>query len=120
MNSDILIVALLAVEVSNSDVSAATANFQNLSLHNEEELTGKQIDEDNPAVIIPDHLQVTNTECAYLSFGSFESGALSEFLPQKTTDSTVELPVEEESAPIDQIDARLTVLQRYSFLRCTG
>ncbi|GJN15245.1 hypothetical protein PR202_gb02141 [Eleusine coracana subsp. coracana] len=94
----------LAVEGSNADVSAATANFQNLSLHNEE-LDAKPVTEDKPAVIIPDHLQVTNTDCAYLSFGSFESGAFSGFLPQKTSDSNVEMPVGGDT-PVDQIDAR--------------
>ncbi|TVU20293.1 hypothetical protein EJB05_36497 [Eragrostis curvula] len=93
------------VEGANADVSAATANFQSLSLQSEE-LDAKRITEDNPAVIIPDHLQVTNTECACLSFGSFESGAFSGFLPQKATDSNVELSVGGESAPADQIDAR--------------
>ncbi|KAK3134810.1 hypothetical protein QOZ80_5BG0410990 [Eleusine coracana subsp. coracana] len=92
------------VEGSNADVSAATANFQNLSLHNEE-LDAKPVTEDKPAVIIPDHLQVTNTDCAYLSFGSFESGAFSGFLPQKTSDSNVEMPVGGDT-PVDQIDAR--------------
>ncbi|KAG2617480.1 hypothetical protein PVAP13_3NG181340 [Panicum virgatum] len=93
------------VEDSSANVSAAAANFQSLSLHNEE-LVAKKIAEDNPAVIIPDHLQVTNTECVSLSFGSFGSGAFSGLLPQKTTDSNVELPVREEPAPVDQIDAR--------------
>ncbi|GJM89773.1 hypothetical protein PR202_ga05992 [Eleusine coracana subsp. coracana] len=92
------------VEGSNADVSTATANFQNLSLHNEE-LDAKPVTEDKPAVIIPDHLQVTNTDCAYLSFGSFESGAFSGFLPQKTSDSNVEMPVGGDT-PVDQIDAR--------------
>jgi hypothetical protein len=45
-----------------------------------------------------------------LSFGSFGSGAFSGLLPQKTTDSNVELPVREESAPVDQIDARYALL----------
>ncbi|KAL6620705.1 hypothetical protein ACP70R_035844 [Stipagrostis hirtigluma subsp. patula] len=93
------------VEDSNADVSAAAANFQSLSLHNEELVT-KKFAEDNPAVIIPDHLQVTDTECVSLSFGSFESGAFSGLLPQKTTDNNVELPVGGDSAPADQIDAR--------------
>ncbi|CAN6327261.1 unnamed protein product [Urochloa humidicola] len=93
------------VEDSSADVSAAAANFQSLSLHNDE-LVAKKVAEDNPAVIIPDHLQVTNTDCVSLSFGSFGSGAFSGLLPQKTTDSNVELPIREESAPVDQIDAR--------------
>jgi hypothetical protein len=51
---------LSAVEDSSADVSAAAENFQSLSLHNDE-LAAKKTAEDNPAVIIPDHLQVTNT-----------------------------------------------------------
>ncbi|XP_066366067.1 uncharacterized protein [Miscanthus floridulus] len=93
------------VEDSSADLSAAAANFQSLSLHNDE-LAAKKTAEDNPAVIIPDHLQFANTECVSLSFGSFGSGAFSGLLPQKTTDSNVELPAQEESAPVDQIDAR--------------
>lgn len=105
------------VEGSNADVSSATANFQSLSLQNEE-LAATSVTEDNPAVIIPDHLQVTNTECAYLSFGSFESGAFSGLLPQKATESNIELPVGGESAPADHLDARC-VLQLYSLSHFT-
>jgi len=93
------------VEDSSADVSAAAENFQSLSLHNDE-LAAKKTAEDNPAVIIPDHLQVTNTECVSLSFGSFGSGAFSGLLPQKTTDSNVEFLVREDSATVDPIDAR--------------
>ena len=57
-------------------------------------------------MIIPDHLQVTKTECVSLSFGSFGSGAFSGLLPRKATDRNVEFPAREESAPVDQIDAR--------------
>ncbi|KAG0461041.1 hypothetical protein HPP92_021338 [Vanilla planifolia] len=35
--------------------------------------------EDNPAVIIPRHLQVTNADCSHLSFGSFSSGISTTF-----------------------------------------
>ena len=52
-------------------------------------------------MIIPDHLQVTNTECVSLSFGSFGSGAFPGLLPQKTTDSNVEFLVREDSATVD-------------------
>jgi hypothetical protein len=101
----LFIICLSSVEDSSADVSAAAANFQSLSLHNDE-LAAKKTAEDNPAVIIPDHLQVTNTECVSLSFGSFGSGAFSGLLPQKTADSDVEFPAREDSAPVDQIDAR--------------
>ncbi|XP_044983774.1 uncharacterized protein LOC123450718 [Hordeum vulgare subsp. vulgare] len=92
-------------EESNADVSAA-ANFQGLSLH-DEELAATKFAEDNPAVIIPDHLQVANTGCAGLSFGSFGSGAFSGLLPPpKSTENNVELPIVEESEPIDHTDTR--------------
>ena len=106
----VYICLLSSVEDSSADVSAAAAaNFQSLSLHNDE-LAAKKTAEDNPAVIIPDHLQVTKTECVSLSFGSFGSGAFSGLLPQKTTDSNVEFPAREESAPVDQNDARWSIL----------
>jgi hypothetical protein len=92
------------VEESNTDVSAA-ANFQGLNLH-DEELAATKFAEDNPAVIIPDHLQVANTGCAGLSFGSFESGAFSGLLPQKSTDNNLEFPVGEESEAVDHTDTR--------------
>ncbi|KAF0927181.1 hypothetical protein E2562_030988 [Oryza meyeriana var. granulata] len=96
------------VEDSNADVALATENFQGLSLHNEE-LVATKLAEDNPAVIIPDHLQVTGSDCVTLSFGSFESGAFSGLLPVPSRiadDNNVELPVIEESVPLDQIDSR--------------
>lgn len=100
-----MFLCLSSVEDSSADVSAAAENFQSLSLHNDE-LAAKKTAEDNPAVIIPDHLQVTNTECVSLSFGSFGSGAFSRLLPQKTTDSNVEFLVRKDSATVDPIDAR--------------
>ena len=100
----LLITTFLAVEESNADMSAA-ANFQGLSLH-DEELAATKFAEDNPAVIIPDHLQVANTGCAGLSFGSFESGAFSGLLPQKSTDNNSEFPVAEESEAVDHTDIR--------------
>lgn len=97
-----------AAEESNADVSAA-ANFQGLSLH-DEELAATKFAKDNPAVIIPDHLQVANTGCAGLSFSSFGSGAFSGLLPPpKSTENNVELPIVEESEPIDHTDTRLSV-----------
>uniref|UniRef100_J3M9T2 GBF-interacting protein 1 N-terminal domain-containing protein n=2 Tax=Oryza brachyantha TaxID=4533 RepID=J3M9T2_ORYBR len=95
------------VEDSNADVDLATENFQGLILHNEE-LVATKLAEDNPAVIIPDHLQVTGSDCVTLSFGSFESGAFSGLLPvpSRIPDDNNVLPVLEESVPIDQIDSR--------------
>uniref|UniRef100_A0A0D9WJU4 GBF-interacting protein 1 N-terminal domain-containing protein n=1 Tax=Leersia perrieri TaxID=77586 RepID=A0A0D9WJU4_9ORYZ len=96
------------VEDSNADVALAAENFQGLNLHNEE-LAATKLGEDNPAVIIPDHLQVTGSDCVTLSFGSFESGAFSGLLPvpsRSADDNNVELPAIEESVHLDQIDSR--------------
>lgn len=53
-------------------VSSAAASLQQLNLH-KEELGAPPVD-NNPAVIIPDHLQVPTADCSHLSFGSFGSG----------------------------------------------
>ena len=43
----------------NGDVSTATTQFDHLTLHE-----GPKLSDDNPAVIIPDHLQVSNADYA--------------------------------------------------------
>ncbi|KAF7030033.1 hypothetical protein CFC21_041655 [Triticum aestivum] len=94
------------VEVSNVDVDSAATNFQHLSLQNEDLAAANSAD-DNPAVIIPDHLQLENTDCAHLSFGSFESGAFSGLLPSKVPKYSVEeVPNSDETPAVDQIDVR--------------
>ncbi|KAI0523190.1 hypothetical protein KFK09_005582 [Dendrobium nobile] len=60
------------VDDVNVEISSAAANLQNLRLQ-KDGLTAPSL-EDNPAVIIPRHLQVTNADCSHLSFGSFGSG----------------------------------------------
>ncbi|KAJ6833638.1 uncharacterized protein M6B38_338075 [Iris pallida] len=52
-------------------LSSAVANFQQISFVQEE--LGATPAEENPAVVIPHHLQVTNADCAHLSFGTFGS-----------------------------------------------
>ncbi|KAM3350345.1 hypothetical protein ACQJBY_022870 [Aegilops geniculata] len=94
------------VEVSNVDVDSAATNFQHLSLQ-KEDLAAANSADDNPAVIIPDHLQLENTDCAHLSFGSFESGAFSGLLPSKVPKySMEEVPNSDETPAVDQIDIR--------------
>ncbi|CAL4962225.1 unnamed protein product [Urochloa decumbens] len=95
------------VEVSNLDSESAAVNFQHLSLQ-DEDLVATKSNEDNPAVILPDHLQAANADCAHLSFGSFESGAFSGLLSSKVPKSGLEeeVPVPDESASANQIDVR--------------
>ncbi|KAG0462539.1 hypothetical protein HPP92_021015 [Vanilla planifolia] len=59
------------------EISSAVANLQKLSLQ-KDGLVAPSL-EDNPAVIIPRHLQVTNADCSHLSFGSFSSGISTTF-----------------------------------------
>ncbi|AQK97101.1 Putative DUF1296 domain containing family protein [Zea mays] len=92
------------VGVSNVDAESAVANFQHLSLQNEDIVVTKS--EDNHAVILPDHLQATNADCAHLSFGSFESGAFSGLFSSKVTkdsleDNEVHIPDESPSVNLD-------------------
>ncbi|CAM0881986.1 unnamed protein product [Alopecurus aequalis] len=94
------------VEVADVDVESAATNFHHLKLENEDLAVANSVD-DNPAVIIPDHLQLPNTDCAHLSFGSFESGAFSGLLPSKVPKYGVEeTPIPDETQSIDQIDDR--------------
>ncbi|XXG67801.1 hypothetical protein AAC387_Pa06g1062 [Persea americana] len=58
-------------------VSSAATSLQQLSLHKED--LGAPPADNNPAVIIPDHLQVPTADCSHLSFGSFGSGLSAPF-----------------------------------------
>ncbi|KAJ3670794.1 hypothetical protein LUZ60_008220 [Juncus effusus] len=97
-------------EVEETEEEVA-GDFQQLSLQEEESLANNDINnannnvsEENPAVIIPNHLQVSNADCAHLSFGSFGSGAFSGIFSQKSLDShPAELaPVENEASTVEQ------------------
>ncbi|XP_065880103.1 uncharacterized protein [Euphorbia lathyris] len=48
---------------------SVTANLQQLSLQGDDQAASSE--EDNPSVIIPNHLQVHAQDCSHLSFGSF-------------------------------------------------
>ncbi|XP_065049487.1 uncharacterized protein LOC103992822 isoform X4 [Musa acuminata AAA Group] len=86
------------------ELSSATADLRQLSLH--EETSTKSI-EASSAVIIPNHLRVTNADCAHLSFGSFGSGAFSGSFPSKQLKSNLEvLPVTDDASRIDDPDTR--------------
>ncbi|XP_010056860.2 uncharacterized protein LOC104444809 [Eucalyptus grandis] len=55
------------------DVAMVATNLQQLDLQNSDEESASE--EDGPAVVIPDHLQIHTPDCQHLSFGSFGSGA---------------------------------------------
>ncbi|KAJ8761327.1 hypothetical protein K2173_001383 [Erythroxylum novogranatense] len=61
----------------DNDPSSVTANFDHLNLDNDDQ--GASTEDDNPSVIIPNHLQVNAQDCSHLSFGSFGSAIGSSF-----------------------------------------
>ncbi|GJM93648.1 hypothetical protein PR202_ga10225 [Eleusine coracana subsp. coracana] len=97
----------LAVDVPSVDVESASAKFQHLSIQNED-IGATKSAEENPAVILPDHLQVANADCAHLSFGSFGSGAFSGLLSSNAPQSSLEeeVPIRDESPSVNQVDVR--------------
>ncbi|WCJ27321.1 hypothetical protein M5689_009074 [Euphorbia peplus] len=59
---------------AEDDAPSVTANLQQLSLEDDDEEASPE--EDNPSVIIPNHLQVHAQDCSHLSFGSFGSAGI--------------------------------------------
>ncbi|CAL9116132.1 unnamed protein product [Musa textilis] len=93
----------LAAEDVILEISSDAADLSQLSLH---ETSTKPI-EDSPAVIIPNHLRVTNADCAYLSFGSFGSGAFAGSFPSKPLESNLDMtPVIDDASKIADSDVR--------------
>ncbi|CAN6341119.1 unnamed protein product [Urochloa humidicola] len=86
----------------NGDMSATTKQFDQLTLHE-----GPKSSEDNPAVIIPDHLQVSNADCAHLTFGSFVSGTLDASLTTKPLECHGDVAIDPDDHSIDQTDVRI-------------
>ncbi|RRT73684.1 hypothetical protein B296_00002954 [Ensete ventricosum] len=85
-------------------ISSVAVNLGQLSLH--EDRSTNTI-EANPSVIIPDHLRVTNADCAHLSFGSFVSGTFSGSFPTKPLKNNLEVaPVVADASMIEDSDAR--------------
>ncbi|KAL6848730.1 hypothetical protein ACP4OV_021313 [Aristida adscensionis] len=89
---------------SNEDISATMKQFDHLTLHEEK---GAKSSDDNPAVIIPDHLQVSNADCAHLTFGSFVSGTLDASLSTKPLNSDQEVAAVSENHSVDHTDVRI-------------
>jgi hypothetical protein len=96
-----------AVHISSVDPESASEKFQHLSIQNED-IGATKSAEENPVVILPDHLQVANADCAHLSFGSFGSGAFSGLLSSNIPHSSLEkVPIPDESPSVNEIDVRL-------------
>jgi len=57
---------------AEDDVSSMAANIEQLNIQRDDH--GTEQEDDNPSVVIPNHLQLHTPECMNLSFGSFGSG----------------------------------------------
>lgn len=97
----------LVEDVSEAATTAA-ARLQNLSLQ-EEEISAPP-GEENPAVIIPNHLQVPTADCSHLSFGSFGSGIGATFsgsFVSKTLNSNLsEASTAADGSSVENLDSR--------------
>ncbi|KAF0923575.1 hypothetical protein E2562_006572 [Oryza meyeriana var. granulata] len=89
---------------SEGNMPVPDKQFEQLTLHEEKR---SKSSEDNPAVIIPDHLQVSNADCAHLTFGSFVSGTLDAPVSLKTSNSDEEIAAVSDNHSIDQSDVRI-------------
>ena len=57
---------------AEDDVSSVAANIEQLNIQRDDQ--GTEQEDENPSVVIPNHLQLHTPECMNLSFGSFGSG----------------------------------------------
>ncbi|KAL5229713.1 hypothetical protein ABZP36_028489 [Zizania latifolia] len=89
---------------SEGNMSITDKQFEQLTIHEEKK---SKSSEDNPAVIIPDHLQVSNADCAHLTFGSFVSGTLDAPVSLKLASSDEEVAAVSDDHSIDQSDMRI-------------
>lgn len=103
----IMLCHCLAVEDVNDSVSSVTANLQQLNVQDDGALPPE---EDGPAVVIPDHLQVQTADCSHLSFGSFGSGIGGSFngpLASAPVTSTLEdAPKEVDGSSVGHLGSR--------------
>lgn len=99
---------VISVEDVNAEISSVAANLHQINL--QKDLDAPSVEE-IPAVIIPDHLLVTNVDCSHLSFGSFNSGIITagfsgSFSSKPMKTSLDVAPVTEDTSSIDKSEAR--------------
>ncbi|KAI3495557.1 hypothetical protein L1887_37900 [Cichorium endivia] len=88
-------------EVEEGDVSASSvsANMQQLNIQEDRHV--EEPEEDVPAVVIPNHLQVQTADCSHLSFGSFganiNTGFSGSFTSRQLRNKIEEPPVEPDN-----------------------
>ncbi|XVF25524.1 hypothetical protein REPUB_Repub13aG0220000 [Reevesia pubescens] len=90
--------------------SSVAVNLQQLNLHNDDQEPPPE--EDNPSVIIPNHLQVHTPDCSHLSFGSFGPGIVSDFsgpfASRPSKNNLDEVPEAADASSIGHSDNRNT------------
>lgn len=83
-------------------------SFQQLSIENDNREASSE--DDKPAVIIPNHLQIHTSDCLHLRFGSFGSGMgsglPSAFPPGSLNDNLEEIPEAADDSSIRPPDTR--------------
>ncbi|GMI93530.1 hypothetical protein like AT1G29370 [Hibiscus trionum] len=88
--------------------SSVAANLQQLNLHQDDR--DPPTEEDNPSVIIPNHLQVHTPDCSHLSFGSFGPAIGSTFsgpfASRDSKNSLDEVPEAADASSIGHSDNR--------------
>ncbi|KAH7686036.1 UBA-like protein [Dioscorea alata] len=109
------------VEDVNAEISSVAANLHQINLQKDLDAPSA---EEIPAVIIPDHLLVTNVDCSHLSFGSFNSGIITagfsgSFSSKPMKTSLDVAPVTEDTSSIDKSEARNTEYYDSEQLRST-
>ncbi|KAE8720031.1 hypothetical protein F3Y22_tig00109923pilonHSYRG00141 [Hibiscus syriacus] len=89
---------------SRDGSSSVAMNLQQLNLHNDDR--EPPTEEDNPSVIIPNHLQVHTPDCSHLSFGSFGPAFSVPFASRASKNSLEEVPEAVDASSIGQSDNR--------------
>ncbi|XP_071697767.1 uncharacterized protein [Rutidosis leptorrhynchoides] len=87
-------------EEGDASASSISANIQQLNIHEEKQLDEPEED-DVPSVVIPDHLQVSNSDCSHLSFGSFGVTNMGPTFP-----GSFASPAEADKSPVGPSDNR--------------
>ncbi|KAK5792292.1 GBF-interacting protein 1-like [Gossypium arboreum] len=95
-------------EEAEDGSSSVAVDLQQLNLHNDDR--EPPTEEDNPSVIIPNHLQVHTPDCSHLSFGSFGpgigSGFSGQFASMTTKNNLDDVPEVADASSIGHSDNR--------------
>ncbi|KAI3800693.1 hypothetical protein L1987_28787 [Smallanthus sonchifolius] len=96
------------VEDGDALASSVSANMQQLNIQEERHLD--ELEEEIPAVVIPNHLQVQTADCSHLSFGSFgstmNSGFPGSFPSRQLGNKTEEAPAEPDTSSVGPSETR--------------